>query len=118
MKLETRNGNLTLGSAYKLTFAAWCVGIGGFFLFFFLLMVAIFFITALAGGPVMVNGEVHTGAAAMQSLLAFVPMLILLPLIIVMQGAMFSGLMVLGLLVYRQFRPIQVSEILETGSVD
>lgn len=101
MKLSVKDGNLRLRSAFKLIFFGWLFGIGGFFVLILFLMTII----ALAGGPIEVNGETVSGSAALVQML---PMMILMPIIIVLQGAMFAGLMVLGLLVYRTFRPIRV----------
>ncbi|WP_394692111.1 hypothetical protein [Hyphobacterium sp.] len=101
MKLSVRDGKLRLRSAFKLIFFGWVFGIGGFFALIFLLMMLI----ALAGGPIDINGETVSGSAAFIQML---PMMILLPVIIVFQGAIFSGLMVLGLLIYRLFWPIRV----------
>lgn len=105
MKLSVKDGNLRLRSAFKLIFFGWLFGIGGFFVVILFLMTII----ALAGGPITVNGETVSGSAALVQML---PMMILMPIIIVLQGAMFAGLMVLGLLVYRTFRPIRVDGVI------
>ena len=105
MKLSVKDGNLRLRSAFKLIFFGWLFGIGGFFVVILFLMTII----ALAGGPITVNGETVSGSAALVQML---PMMIFMPIIIVLQGAMFAGLMVLGLLVYRTFRPIRVDGVI------
>jgi len=101
MKLSTHDGNLRLRSAFKLIFTGWLIGWGGMFAFFYL----IFFLVALFGGTIDVNGEPMQGLPAVLGLLPFLPFI---AIIIFFHAVFFSGLTCLGLLVYRRFKPISV----------
>lgn len=106
MELRVKeNGQLSLGSAYRLIATGWVLGVGGFFAIMIIPMLIIFLITLLAGQPVMVNGEMTTGWSALAPMLFI---LVMFPLIIVFHAVMFGGMIVLGLVAYRQFRPITV----------
>ena len=106
MELRVKeNGQLSLGSAYKMIATGWVFGVGGVFALIFIPMFVVFLIVALSGQPMNVNGEITTGWAA------FLPMLmmfIVFPFIIGFHAIIFGGMVVLGLVAYRQFRPITV----------
>lgn len=107
MKLETDGGKLKLVSAYKMIFFAWIIGIGGFFMLIFIPMILISIFSVMTGSEVMMNGEPVSGWRA------FAPILMiffLFPVAILFHAAMFGGVLTIGLLVYRQFRPIEVIE--------
>jgi hypothetical protein len=106
MELRVKeNGQLSLGSAYKMIATGWVLGVGGFFAMMFIPMFIIFLIMALSGQPVSVNGEMTTGWAAFSPMLI---MLVMMPVVIAFHAVMFGGMIVLGLVAYRQFRPITV----------
>lgn len=103
MNLTVRDGQLTLGSVFKLVATSWlCFGLivfGGLFLLIFLL--------GAASGTMMVNGE---SVAGRQAVLAVgVPMLLLVPVIIAMQAVMFGGFVTLGAALLRLRRPLSVT---------
>jgi len=105
MQLKTIDGKLSLGSAYKLFVVGWVIGIGGFFLAIFLIII----LTAFLGAPVTINGEIVEGHP--DSVLAVLPMLILVPVIVIFHAFMFGGLWLLGLVIYRLKSPITVIDI-------
>ncbi|WP_421791327.1 hypothetical protein [Hyphobacterium sp.] len=106
MKITTRDGRLRLRSAFKLMFVGWAVFTAGFFLFFLLLMALL----VALGAPLETGGEPLTGAEAAISIL---PLLVMSPIFIVLNSFFSAGMAVLGLLVYRIFRPIQVEGVVE-----
>jgi len=106
MELRVKeNGQLSLGSAYKMIAKGYVIGAGGFVAIFMIPMFIIFLIGALSGQPMSVNGEMTTGWAAYTPMLM---MFVMFPVIVGLQAIMFGGMVVLGLVVYRQFRPINV----------
>lgn len=62
---------------------------------------------ATLSGQMSVNGEMVYGSGAV--LLQLLPMIILVPIIIVMQAFIVGGLLTLGVLIYRQWRPLAVA---------
>jgi hypothetical protein len=102
MKLRLNGRQLRLTAAYRLIFTAWVLGWG----ILFGTVLSLILLISLISGSMMVNGDMVEGR--LEVLLALLPMLILFPLAIVFQGAIFTGLLVLGLLVYRQFKPIEI----------
>jgi len=102
MQLRLNGKQLRLTAAYRLIFTAWVLGWG----FLFGTVLVLILLISLISGSMMLNGDMVEGR--LEVLLALLPMLILFPLVIVFQGAIFSGLLVLGLLVYRQFKPIEI----------
>jgi len=103
MQLRTVNGELTLGSVYKLIVWGWLIGWGIFFIPIMLLIV----IGATIAGEMSVNGEMIYGHGLV--LLHVLPFLVLIPIIIVMHAFMFGGLLTLGVSIYRRFRPLTVT---------
>ena len=102
MQINIKNGSLTLGSIYKLIFAGWLVSWG----VLMGAMVCLVLLTTLLTGSAEVNGEVVQGRGAV--LAASAPIFILLPIILFFHALMFSGLLTLGVWLYRKFRPITV----------
>lgn len=103
MNLKIRDGQLTLGSVFRLVAISWaCFGVvvvGGLFLLIFLI--------GLASGTMQVNGEMVEGRGAVMA--AMLPMLILVPIIVALQAVMFGGFVVAGAALYRLRRPLSVT---------
>ena len=104
MQLKTVNGKLTLGSAYKLFVVSWFVG----WTSIFVVIGGIGLLAALVSGEAMINGEVVEVSGS--GLAQFLPMLALLPVIIIFHAFAFSGFLLLGLVIYRIWRPVQVTD--------
>lgn len=102
LKLEAVNGNLTLGSVYRLFFVGWVLGFGSFFM-----AIALFvFVGAAITGEANINGvEVRDRA---QVIAEFAPILLLGPIIIFFQGFVLAGLMTFGVRIYRHWFPLTV----------
>ena len=103
MNPKILDGQLTLGSVFRLVAIAWsCFGliiIGGLFLLILLI--------GLASGSVEVNGELVQGRAAVLS--AMLPIVILVPIIVVLQALIFGGFVTAGAALYRLRRPLSVT---------
>lgn len=103
MNLKIRDGQLTLGSVFKLVAISWlCFGVvfvGGIFL--------LIFIIGAVSGQMMVNGDMVQGRAAVIGAMA--PMAILIPIIIAVQAVLFGGFVLAGAALYRLRRPISVT---------
>lgn len=103
MNLTVRNGQLTLGSVFKLVAVSWlCFGfivVGGFFLLIMLI--------GVASGSMTVNGEAVVGRGTV--FLSMLPMLVMLPLVIAMQAVMFGGMITAGAALLRLRRPLAVT---------
>ncbi|MEO0608730.1 MAG: hypothetical protein AAFY82_10915 [Pseudomonadota bacterium] len=102
MKLETKGGRLTLGSAYKLIVWGWVLSWGALFGLILLLLLAITLLT----GEMTVNGEIVSGRVEVLSAMA--PIVVLFPIIVILHAFMFGGFITLGLWLYRFKRPIEV----------
>lgn len=103
MQLQTIDGKLTLGSVYKIVVWGWIIGWGVFFVPIALLIV----IGATIAGEMSFNGQMIYGHGTV--FMHMLPVLILLPIIIIMHAFMFGGLITLGVLIYRHFRPLSVT---------
>lgn len=103
MQLRTSNGNLTLGSVYKLFVWSWLLAWGAMIGAALVVVV----IVTLVNGQTVVNGEVIHGRAA--ALLALAPFMIMLPIVIALHAFMFSGLLTFGAWLYRLRRPLAVT---------
>jgi hypothetical protein len=103
MQLRIRDGQLTLGSAYKLMVWGWILGMGTFMGGVFLLMVLLSLLTGQMG----VNGEMVQGTGP--TLLALAPGLIMLPIIIVLHAFCIGGIILFGLWLYRTRNPLAVT---------
>ena len=102
MKLRTVDGNLTLGSAYKLFVWSWILSWGFFMGAILVLLVLITLMT----GQMAVNGEIVEGRGA--ALAAMAPVVVAFPIIIVLHAFMFGGLLTFGTWLYRLRRPLTV----------
>ena len=102
LQLKTINGNLTMGSVYRLFVVGWALGFGAFFT-----AIALFiFVAAAVTGEATINGvEVRDRA---QVISAFAPMLLIGPVIIFFQSFILAGLMTFGIRVYRHWFPLTV----------
>jgi hypothetical protein len=103
MQLNLKDGQLTLGSAYKLFVVGWIVSWGGFFLLFF----GLFFAMGLAGAPMTFNGEVVTNNSDM--LIQMIPMLVLMPIIVVFHAFLFGGIWLAGAAIYKMWKGLKVA---------
>lgn len=103
MNLTVRDGQLTLGSVFKLVAMSWlCFGLpvfGGLFL--------LVFVIGAASGTMLVNGETVEGRGAVMA--ATLPMLLLVPVIIGLQAAMFGGFIAAGAALLRLRKPLSVT---------
>ena len=102
MELQTENGRLKLGGAFKLVATGYFLGAGVIFVPLFALVTVI---SLAAGVPPTVNGQEVEGGGM---ILAILP-LVVVPIILAMQAVMFGGLAVLGLWLYSKRRPIRVT---------
>ncbi len=103
MNLTVRDGQLTLGSVFKLVAISWlCFGLlffGGLFL--------LIFVIGAASGTMLVNGETVEGGGAIMA--ATLPMLLFLPVVIGLQAAMFGGAIAAGAALLRLRKPLSVT---------
>lgn len=110
MKLRTVDGQLTLGSVYKLFVVGWI----GFWTAFAALIFLILFVIALVTGEMTINGEVIHGRAAALGMMA--PMAILFPVVIVLQAFLFAGFMTGGVWLYRLRGELTVAPVSRVDS--
>jgi hypothetical protein len=103
VQLKTKDGQLTLGSAYKLIVWGWILSWGAFAGFVLILLILV----AALSGQMMVNGEMVTGRG--QALLSMLPLVVMFPVIITLQAFMFGAFLTFGLWIYRLRRPINVA---------
>lgn len=104
MQLKSVDGKLTLGSAYKLFVISWIFGCHILFGAF----AAIFTLIALASEQATINGVIVEGTGPI--LTAMIPVLLLFPVVIIIQSFIAGGMLVLGLAVYRLWRPIKITD--------
>jgi hypothetical protein len=104
VELRTKGGLLNPGGAFKLVWTGYFLGAGVIFLPVFALVSVI---SLAAGVPPTWNGQPVEGSGGI--LVAILP-LIMVPIILAFQAAMFGGLIVLGLWIYHKRRPIRVVE--------
>ena len=109
MRLRTRNGQLSLGSIYKLVVVGWTFTWTLLFAFIFVLMI----LRSLSGAPLTVNGEAAYGVGAF--LAGALPAMIFFPIVAFIQALIFGGFFVLAMMIYRMFSPITVET--ESASV-
>ncbi len=110
MNLKIRDGQLTLGSVFKIVIVGWACFGGVFVGGIFLLLVIIAAVT----GQMTVNGEVVYGRSA--ALGAMAPMILFLPLVIAVQGVIFGAFITMGAALYRLRRPLSVTAEVTTPS--
>ncbi|MFT4954363.1 MAG: hypothetical protein ACI8U3_000734 [Brevundimonas sp.] len=103
MNLTIRDGQLTLGSVFKLVAISWlCFGVvvfGGLFLLLLLI--------GVASGSMVVNGDMVQGRGSV--LVAMLPLLILLPIIFALQAVIFGAFATAGAALYRLRKPLSVT---------
>lgn len=103
MNLKVRDGQLTLGSVFKLVAISWlCFGMVVFGGVFLLLLVI-----GLASGSMVVNGDMVSGRSAV--LTSMLPVLILFPIVLALQAALFGAFATGGAALYRLRRPLSVT---------
>lgn len=102
MQINIRNGTIALGSVYKLIFAGWVISWGVMFSFILLIIL----LSSLVSGTAHINGEQVEGAGNI--FVGMLPFLLIFPVIITLQGAIFAGLLTVGVWLFRKFRPITV----------
>jgi hypothetical protein len=105
MDIKVVDGKLSIGSLFVPVAAGYAIGAGAIFLPMFLLMGLII---AFSPGVVDQDGQAVSGAAMA------LPMIIMVPFIVVMQGVMFGGLVLLGLVIYRNWGTLRVTHVRET----
>lgn len=102
MKLRVKNGQLSYGSTYRFFVTSWVLGVGSLFLAMF----ALTFLLMLATGTGQVNGQTVTGRGAL--IVSMLPMVIIFPIVMLIQGFMFGGVLLFGSWLYRKFRKIEI----------
>ncbi|MEQ1708077.1 MAG: hypothetical protein ABL864_07085 [Terricaulis sp.] len=105
MEIKAVDGKLSLGSLFGPVVVGYGVGAGVIFVPMFVLMSLLFLFSP---GVVDQSGQIVSGASVA------LPMLIMVPFILVMQGVMFGGLVLLGLAIYRKWGTLRVTSVRET----
>jgi hypothetical protein len=103
MQLRTVDGKLSLGSVYKIVVWGWLIGWSIF-------LIPIFFLIAigtLISGQMSWNGETIYGRGAI--FMRLLPFVFLPPIVIILHAFIFGGVITLGVLIYRRFRPLTVA---------
>ena len=104
MEIKGVDGKLSIGSLFGPVAVGYAVGAGVIFIPLFLLMGLLF---AFSPQVVDQNGQSVSGAAMA------LPMIIMVPFIVVMQGAMFGGIVLFGLAIYRKWGTLRVTCVRE-----
>lgn len=99
MKIKIVDGKVAIGSMFPVLWTGYVFGFGCFFLPIFLLIALISLFASASG----------SGAEA----LAVIPMVIMVPIILALQGVIVSGAVLLGLLVFGSFGKLE-AEIVTT----
>lgn len=103
MNLKIRDGQITLGSVFKLVATGYaCFGIV-FFGGIFLLLILI----GIGSGSMTVNGDMVQGRGSV--LAAMLPAVILLPIVIAIQAVVFGIFVTVGAALYRLRKPLAVN---------
>ncbi len=105
MEIKSVNGKLSVGSLFGPVAVGYAIGAGVIFLPMFLLMGILF-----SFSPGFVDQSGQNVSAAMFVL----PMIIMVPFIVVMQGVLMGGLVLLGLAIYRKWGTLHVVAVRET----
>lgn len=105
MNIKVVDGKLSIGSLFVPVVAGYAIGAGAIFLPMALLTGLLI---ALSPGVVDQNGQAVSGAAM------GLPMIIMVPVIVVIQGVMIGGLVLLGLVIYRNWGTLRVTHVRET----
>ncbi len=92
MEIKAVDGKLSLGSLFGPVAVGYGIGAGVIFLPMFVLMSLVFLFSPVVDQ----NGQAVSGASVA------LPMLIMVPFILAMQGVMIGGLVLLGLAIYRR----------------
>ncbi len=103
MEIKAVNGKLSLGSLFGPVAIGYGIGAGVFFIPMFLLMGALSFLPGVSDAGLPVNGA-----------MMILSMVVMVPFIVVMQGVMFGGLVMLGLAIYRVWGTLRVTSVRET----
>ena len=103
MEIKAVDGNLSLGSLYRPIALGYAIGMGVIFIPLFLLMLPIL---VFSPGVQDQSGHLVTGPGPILAMMA--PMLVMIPIILVLQGLIIGGVILLGLAIYRARRPIRV----------
>jgi len=103
MKLQSVDGNLSSGNFFKPVAIGYVIGAGVFFLPMLLLTIPMMIL--MPG----VEGESQSMSMALSGL-------IMVPFILILQGVVFGGLVVLGLSIYRLRWPIRITNKAQTAS--
>lgn len=98
MKLKIVDGKVALGSMFPVLWTGYVIGLGCFFLPILVIMVLIALVAVVSG-----SGELAWNMLPMA----------MMPVILAIQGAIFSGIVLLGLLVFRAFGKLE-AEIVTT----
>ena len=103
MELKVVNGQLELGSIFKLCFTGWLVA------WSLIMAIAVigFLIADVLSGDVVINGETVTGVSVVTS--QIIPFLLLLPIIVLLQSAFIAVVTTFGVWLYLQKFPISWS---------
>lgn len=103
MEIRAVDGKLSLGSLFGPVAVGYGIGAGVIFMPMFLLMGVMFsFVPVVDQVGQPVNGAIM-----------ILPMVVMVPIILVMQGAMFGGLVMLGLAIYRKWGTLRVTSVRE-----
>jgi hypothetical protein len=102
VELKVVDGQLTLGSVYRLIVVGWICSWTAFMGVVLLLLVLITLVT----GEMAVNGHTVHGRIAVLARLA--PMLVAAPIVIVLQGFLFGAFLTGGVWLYRLRRRLEI----------
>jgi hypothetical protein len=108
MEIKTIDGKLSVTSLFWPVAVGYGIGAGVFFVPMFLLMGLLM---SFAPAGVDQNGQSFNPA------MVFLPMVIMVPFIVAMQGVMMGGLVMLGLTIYRKWGTLRVTAVRETSDV-
>ncbi len=104
MELKAVDGKLSLGSLFGPVAVGYGIGAGVIFVPMMLLMGIVF-----ANVPAVDQSGQPVNAA-----MIILPMVVMIPIIVVMQGVMMSGLVLLVLAIYRKWGTLRVTSVRET----
>jgi hypothetical protein len=105
MEIKAVDGQLSLASMFGPVAVGYAIGAGVIFVPMFLLMGLLF---SFAPAGVDQNGQPFSPA------MMVLPMVIMVPFIVAMQGVMMGGLVMLGLAIYRKWGKLRVTAVRET----
>lgn len=105
MEIKVVDGKLSLASMFGPVAVGYAIGALVIFLPMFLLMALLF---SFAPVGVDQNGQ------SLSPAITVLPMVIMVPFIVAMQGVMMGGLVMLGLAIYRKWGSLRVTAVRET----